>query len=324
MKKVLVTGAAGYLGARISKHLAESGHRVTVFDIFEPSEMDIWNSLMNEIIVGDIQDEKTISGLAEKQYDAIIHLISLDHHKSEATPNYISSINVMPTWNLLEKFKNTGLKTFVYFSTFHVYGKVPANIITEEFTLAPMNNYGLTHILSENICNYFNYSSDINCINVRLTNSYGSPIFKENNCWWLVINDLCRTAYKEKEIQLLSDGSSQRDFIHSSDICNAMELLINIEKLNTKNNTFNVSTGNTLTIWELANKVKSIYNKRYNIDLPIVLPDGITEHYAEVSSNKKKYTVDNSKLISLGFSINMTLETGIGEIFDYLENDYEK
>ena len=209
MKKVLVTGACGYLGARLSKYLAENGYSVTAFDSYDPSKYSRWTSLMEEVMVGDIRDEAAISNLAKKQTDVIIHLISLDHHKSKDNPNFVSSINVMPTWNLLDKFTKNGLGKFIYFSTIHVYGEIPNEIITEQHTPSPQTAYGLTHLLSENICNYFNEKTETNCINIRLSNTYGSPIFKENNCWWLVINDLCRTAFFETKIQLLSDGSPQ-------------------------------------------------------------------------------------------------------------------
>ena len=100
MNKVLITGACGYLGARLSKHLAKDGYRVTAFDSYDPSMYSQWTSLMEEIIVGDIRDENTIFDLAKKEFDVVIHLISLDHHKTEENPNFVSSINVMPTWNL--------------------------------------------------------------------------------------------------------------------------------------------------------------------------------------------------------------------------------
>ena len=134
----------------------------------------------------------------------------------------------MPTWNLLEHFTKNGLEKFIYFSTIHVYGNLPKETITEDYQLQPLNTYGLTHLLSENICNYYNDKTETDCINVRLSNSYGSPVFKENNCWWLVINDLCKTAIENSEIRLQSDGSPQRDFIHGDDIAHACEkILIN-------------------------------------------------------------------------------------------------
>ena len=320
MKKVLVTGSCGYLGARLSKHLAENGYSITAFDSFDPSDYSQWTSIMEEVIVGDIRDETTHSSLAEKQFDAAIHLISLDRHKSEDKPNFVSSINVMPTWNLLDKLTRYGLEKFIYFSTIHVYGKIPNKIITENHTLSPLNAYGLTHLLSENICNYFNIKTEINCINVRLSNSYGSPVFKENNCWWLVINDLCRTAYKENKIKLLSDGSPQRDFIHSSDVCRAVEIIINTKQNNIQNNTYHISSGETLTILELAHAVKAVYQERYNQDIQVILPNKIILDDPDTFSESERYVIDNSELNTLGFKPQTGLKNGIKEIFDYLEN----
>ena len=151
MKKVLVTGACGYIGSRLSKYLVETGYEVTAFDSFDPFKYRQWISLMDKVIIGDIRDEGIISDLAEKQFDVVIHLISLDHRKSEGNPNYVSSINVMPTWNLLDKLTKNGLKKFIYFSTIHVYGDLPNKIITEDQPLQPKNTYGLTHLLSEKI-----------------------------------------------------------------------------------------------------------------------------------------------------------------------------
>ena len=123
LKKVLITGAFGYLGARLSKYLAEIGYRVTAFGSKKPSNQYMeWLSFMDDVIVNDIRDNSIISKLADRNFDIVIHLISLDHNKSENEPDYVSSINVMPVWNLLDKFTKNGLKKFIYFSTIQVYG----------------------------------------------------------------------------------------------------------------------------------------------------------------------------------------------------------
>ena len=321
MKKVLITGACGYLGARLSKYLAEKEYDVTVFDRFDPSDYRKWTSLMEEVIVGDIRDERTISNLAKNNFDVVIHLISLDHHKSEENPNRVSSINVMPTWNLLDKLTKNGLKKFVYFSTIQVYGKIPNKIITEDHIPAPLNVYGLTHLLSESICNYFNEKTETDCINVRLSNSYGSPVFSENNCWWLVINDLCKTAYKENKIKLLSDGSPQRDFIHISDINRAIEILIEAE-YSLDNNIFHIASGETLTILEIANIIKDVFLERYSKKIPILLPKNSVSEYHDKLKDLESFVIDTTRIKEFGFQIKLDLNTGINSLFKYFEKNY--
>jgi len=323
LKKVLVTGACGYIGSRLSKYLVETGYGVTAFDSFDPFRYSQWISLMDKVIIGDIRDENIISDLTEKEFDVVIHLISLDHHKSEDNPNFVSSINVMPTWNLLDKLTKNGLKKFIYFSTIQVYGDLPNKIITEDQPPKPVNTYGLTHLLSENICNYFNDKAETNCINVRLSNSYGSPVFSESNCWWLVINDLCQTAFKHKKIKLLSDGTPQRDFIHGQDVCKAIEILINTRK-NINKNIFHIASGKTLTILELAHMVKEIYHRRYNIVIPVILKDdSISNDINTITMDNKFPIIDISRINNMGFIPGIDLSKGIGELFQYLEEIHE-
>ena len=318
-----MTGGCGYLGARLSKHLAGNGYDVTVFCRRDPRKYDGWTALMEEVIVGDIRDEASVSKLVKKDYDAVIHLISLDHRKSEGNVNLAASVNVIPTWNLLDKFAKRGLKKFIYFSTIHVYGKLPNEIITEGRTPSPQNVYGLTHLLSENICNYFNEKTTMTCINVRLSNSYGSPVFKENNCWWLVINELCKIAFEQNEIKLLSDGSPQRDFIHSSDICKAVEILIEAKEDELQETVFHIASEDTLTILELAHIVKRVYKERYHDKIPIYLSDNSISNELDNSNNVARYSFATTRIKKLGFDTQTNLETGINELFDYLEKHYE-
>jgi len=320
LNKVLITGACGYLGARLCKHLAKAGYRVTAFDSYDPSVHTQWVSLMDEIVVGDIRDESTVFDLADRNFDVVVHLISLDHFKSEENPSFVSSINVLPTWNLLDKLTQNGLDKFIYFSTIHVYGKLPRGTINEDYPQKPFNAYGLTHLLSENICNYYNNKTNTECINVRLSNSYGSPIFNENNCWWLVVNDLCKTAIEKNEIRLTSDGSPKRDFIHGDDVAGAIEVLIN-KKNNKRNNTFHIASGQTLTILEIAHRVKNVYTKIYDKDIDIILPDNSISEFLDQDSSKDidKFIISTNRLKNLGFKQGFDLELGIKEIFNYLK-----
>tara|TARA_B110000971_G_scaffold221921_1_gene271541 strand:+ start:4825 stop:5781 length:957 start_codon:yes stop_codon:yes gene_type:complete len=314
MSNILIIGASGYIGSRLSYSLAKEGNNITAVchsGILIDKE---WCSLMNQVVVRDITSKDAIEELTNQYYDTAIYLVSLDQKASNKIPEFVNSINVMPVWNLLEAFKiKKTLKRFIYFSTIHVYGKLPNVVIDESFAPKPQNPYGLTHLMAENISNMYNTTSDIQCINVRLSNSYGSPFFKENNCWWLVVNDICRMAFTEKRIVLKSNGSALRDFIHYEDIFNAIKSILS--KHSYDDNTFHLSSGTTNSILQIAEKVKHVFLNRYGESLPIILPDNCQVE----KKSTKIYTMSNKKLVSTGFKQNFSLEKGINELFNYLE-----
>ena len=313
MKTILITGACGYLGSRLVRYLSRN-YKIIALGTKYPNHRKEWLSLINEFIVGDIRDEKTIQSLLKKNVNFLIHLVSLNQRDSNTIPNYVSSINVSPTWNLLENFTKNGLEKFIYFSTIHVYGNELTGKIVESDKSFPYNFYSLSHYLSENILNYYNDTTKTDCINVRLSNSYGSPEFMENNCWWLVINDICQSAYNNNQIKLLSDGSPLRDFIHLNDVCSAVDILLKKERKDTVNNLVNISSGQTFTILELAKIVKNTFYKKYNKDIEI----STIENNGKI--NEGKMIICNDKLKKLGFNLDFKLEDGILDLFNYLEN----
>jgi UDP-glucose 4-epimerase len=199
-----------------------------------------------------------------------------------------------------------------------VYGRIPNTVIDESYPIATANVYGLTHLLSEQIVEHFNRNTKMNAISVRLSNSYGVPVFHENNCWWLAINDLCKSAIERKEIKLLSDGSPQRDFIHGNDVSDAIEVLLTKAEKQ-ENNIYNLSSGITFTIMELALIIKAEYFKRYKIETPIFTPEGIYNE-SEFKEPNEKYHISNEKLIKLGFQPKVRIGEGIQEIFSYFDN----
>ena len=321
MKKVLVTGGSGYLGARICQYLDKQGYFVTAFDRSAPVDQGNWLSSNSEVLIGDITEIDVIDRLSENDYDVVIHLVSLDHHESEQEPEKVAQINVMPAWNLLNRFSKKGLKTFIYFSTVHVYGRLEGRKIIESSSVLPRNAYALTHLMTENICDYYNKVSSINCINLRLSNSYGSPLFSENNCWWLVMNDLCRSAFYKKKISILSDGSPRRDFIHSSDICRTVEYFVNNTVETTMKNTYNLSSGISTSIYDLARTIKKIFKSRYGENIPIELKGEPIQGKLNKVDSSMDYAIDNTALQCLGLSPRTSIEDGIHELLEYFEQN---
>ena len=116
--------------------------------------------------------------------------------------------------------------------------------------------YMRLHIVCEDLLIKF---KKIKSYSLRLSNSFGMPVLK-NDCWWLVLNDFCRSAKIKGEIIIKSDGKPLRDFISLKDVSRVVEKLI-IKEFSFP--VINVCSGNTFSIKEIANKVsKNRYLKK--------------------------------------------------------------
>lgn len=316
--KILITGANGYLGARLTQHLVQQGHEVIASVRRSTDEQREWSNAIARVIVGDVRNPDVVQTLAESGAEVVIHTVSLDHKASQEQPIHdVLATNVAPAWNLLEAFAGKGLQKFLYFSTQQVYGRIAPEMIDEHYAPAPVNAYGTTHLMTEDVCAYFNTKKDMQCASIRLSNSFGAPVFRSNNCWWLVVNDFCRSAVEKRAITILSDGSPQRDFIAIADVCRAVHFLAEQHAL--PHSVYNLGSGTTLTILELAHKVADVFRADYGEDIPIVFADGTRSEHPP-SSSAPKFIYDTSRIRSLGYAPHTTLEDGIREVFHFLHH----
>ena len=314
--KVVVLGASGYIGSRLSLFLGNNGYEVFAFDKKQNKKADQWLKSIYNFTSIDIRDKKFVQQLQALNPDYIINLISLNHIDSEKNKSFANEINITPTFRLLEYLDTSDTIKYINLSTVQVYGN-QTGLIKETNHLKPNNYYSFTHKIREEICNYYNNKGNIRCINLRLSNSYGSPIFIENNCWWLVINDFCKSAIETKQILLSSDGSPQRDFIHGDNVCG---YILEILKDDNQFSTYNICSGVSKSIAEIAIKVREEASKKLSEDVEIV-----NKHNQKIDleskkpdvSNTKRY--DNSRLKDIKIN-GVSIDTGISEVLDYCLN----
>jgi len=313
LKKILILGGSGYLGSRLSYLLANEGNNVDVVSRSKVIKNKNWLEKINKVIIGDIRESKLLDSITNKSYDCLINLVSLDNNKSNKHPEFVNSVNVMPVWNLLELFnKKNNLNQFIYFSTIHVYDRSYSEISESSF-LNPKSKYGLTHLLSENIVNHYNSTTNITCLNLRLSNSYGSPYFSNIDCWNLVVNDFCKMAFYNNEIIINSDGTGLCDFVHFQDVFNAVSLLIIKNEL--EHNIFNLTSSISTSIYDLALLIKKIFKRRLNKDIVI---NRLVEKPVFF---KNDLTFKNDRFKKIGLDLEVDLESGINELIDYFENE---
>ena len=312
--RILVVGA-GYLGLGIAHYLIDSGHEVYLFGRKKPDLA--WIDQLT-FIQGDIRNHDDVLTLSALNVEAIVYSISLNHHESEKDIGDALVTNVEPVWNLLEATREQRSK-FIYLSTMQVYGSRTDKIL-ESDPLQPSNHYGLTHLLAESIgLRYENAKRKT--FNLRLSNAYGPPESPDSDCWWLVVNDLCRSSYLDKKIDIVSDGSPMRNFIYNRDVYRAVEhLLINSEENNGA--TLNLAGTTTFSILELALIVIDVYQSRYDDQIQLQVQGETVDplELSDLHQNLSRFEVDVSNLNQLGFFPAIDLRTGILKFYEYFES----
>lgn len=315
--RYLIVGISGYLGGALASYLISNGHEVHGIYRTRPKDESFVLPLMDSLIQGDIVCAETMKAALEAKPEIVIYAASQNHNQSEF--NYQKSINldVAPVMELGRQLSScAGFRKFIYFSTFQVYGKIlPRQIITEDTAVNPVNMYGFTHLMSEIALKFLSEVKGLNVTILRLANAYGAPIFSSANCWWLVINDLCLMAFRDRKILLKSDGSPQRDFIHLHDVCKVVQGISMVNDNDMK--ILNLASGETVTILELAFMVANLYKKKKGVEIPVITPNGV----AVDAIKTDKFQVQINPIVQKLFkNSSRSLEDGIMEVFSYIEN----
>jgi UDP-glucose 4-epimerase len=312
--RILISGASGYLGSRLCKALNKHHHIIALTR--NPDKFNHFNEkIANEIIILKSFDYNFLEKVIDSKPEIFIHLISLDSKNSNSNPLNSFDVNVGNTFKLLNHLKDSKtLKKFIYFSTIHVYNSSLEKI--DELTKPNPNNfYSLTHFLSEEIINYFNKEANFKCINLRLSNSYGEPVFENENCWKLVVNELVKTANEKKVISLNGEGLTSRDFIHYSDVCDAINKLIILNNSKFNHNTYNLSSGNSLLLIELA----ELINKEFKGEIKISIKSNET-YLPSTKKNISKTTYSNQRIKSLIKFNPISVSEGLFKMMKELKN----
>lgn len=282
--KILITGGLGNLGSWITEHLLDSGFEVTTFS---SRDRDVLRERAFERVFGEVENERDLERLfsgKSSSWDAVIHLASVNEADEPNYPQRALAVNALGTRNLLQALAGNGgngggrAAHFIYFSTFHVYGLSAGEVREDAAFPSPKNDYASTHLFAEYYVKQFYSSHKIPFTIFRLTNSYGCPKQLNNSKWYLVLNDLARTAAEQKIIKLSSNGRPRRDFVWMKDVCSAVEKCV---RKGAANDVFNLGGGASVTMSEVAETVKKAYEDLYSLPIEIQKNESDTKRHDE-------------------------------------------
>lgn len=209
--KILVTGAAGFLGGHVVSQLLEDGCEVTSFDQ-KPAGGDVRS------IIGDLVDAAAVSD-AVAGHDVVCHIGAIgDVYLAASDPGLAASVNVLGSTNVGLAAAKAGARV-VYASTWEVYGPPQYEPIDEDHPCAPDHPYNITKLAGEKMLLAADHLDGVPVLALRLGTSYG-PGLRPNS----VFRIFCDKARKGEPITIMGDGSQSRQFTHAHDIARAFSL----------------------------------------------------------------------------------------------------
>ena len=302
MKKIFITGGAGYVGSKLVPKLLDLGYEVTVLDLMIYGEEVLENHEKLNKVKGDIRDipllEKIIPG-----HNSLIHLACISNDPSfELNPTLGKSINLDAFEPLVKICVKNDINKFIYASSSSVYGIKKEKNVTEDMELEPLTDYSRFKGDCEKILNSYKSDSFITTT-IRPSTVCG---YARRQRLDLVVNILTNHAFHNREIKVFG-GDQLRPNVHIDDMVNSYLAVLSAESQKINGQIFNVGFKNQ-SVNELANDVKEIIGD----DVKIINTKSDDNRSYHVSSEKIKET--------LGFETKYSVKDAVVD----LKNAFQK
>ena len=305
MRKVIVTGGAGFIGTHLVRKLLDSKIEVTVIDrsgqrLLNTTDV---NTDYLKVITADVISalEKQLVSLDD--YDVLFHLAGVSIvSESVKNPENDLRANLLSTFNLLEGLRsNKNPPAIIFTSSAAVYGNPRRIPIEENDPTLPLSPYGVSKLAAERYIDIYCKLYNISGASLRIFSVYG-PEDKR------VVHDIFRKLEDDPDrLFLLGDGSQERDFIYVDDVARA--LLHAAEHAPKKGEVYNVASGKSIRVSQLAKEICKVLGVNPEIEYANKdRPDDPDISVANVDRLKK-----------LGFECDISLQEGIHLIHEQKE-----
>jgi UDP-arabinose 4-epimerase len=287
---VLVVGGAGYIGSHVCKALKEDGFEPVVYD--DLSNGHEWAVKWGPLVKGDISDANALDTVFTKyQPKGVIHLASyIDVKESMNNPQKYYQNNVEGTRRLLEAMVRHKLYQIVFSSSAAVYGHPTKTPILEDFAGQPINEYGKTKWLAEQLLSDFYKTDQLRSVSLRYFNAAGADasagIGEAHNHETHLIPLTIAAALEKRPIKIFGadhptpDGTPIRDYIHVSDLAKAHVLALKWLMNGGTKISLNLGSGKGYSVKEIIDAIEQLVGPitreitpRNSYDPPILIAD---------------------------------------------------
>ncbi len=297
IKKVLITGGAGYVGSALVPSLLEKGYEVVVYDLYIYGDVfkDIKEKKLTQV-KADIRDKAKLIEAA-KGCDTIIHLACISNDPSfELDPELGKSINYDAFFNVIEAARQNKAKKLIYASSSSVYGLKSEKNVREDAELEPLTDYSKFKADCERA---LHKTKDVEWVIIRPATVCGyAPRLRLD----LVVNILAINALVNRKIKIFG-GEQLRPNLNIKDMVRAYELLLEAPWEKIRHKTFNAGYQN-LKVSEIAKLAQKLCGK--NIQMEVV-----------PTNDNRSYHINSDKIKKvLGFTPKFTVEEAVQSLID--------
>ncbi|RDY27404.1 dTDP-glucose 4,6-dehydratase [Romboutsia weinsteinii] len=317
MKKILITGGAGFIGSNFVRHMVKKYKDYMIVNLDKltyAANLNSLNDIVNypnyKFVEGDIADREFIFNLFEEEKFNIIVNFAAESHvdRSVEDPGIFITTNVVGTQVLLDASKEYEVERYHQVSTDEVYGDLPLDrsdlFFTEDTPLNPSSPYSASKASADFLVSAYNRTFGLPTTISRCSNNYGPYHFPEK-----LIPLIISRASKNQFIPVYGDGQNIRDWLHVYDHCSAIDLIIHKGKVG---EVYNIGGHNEKTNIEVVKTILKDLNK----------PESLIMYVKDRPGHDLRYAIDASKLENeLGWKAEYNFETGIEQTIKwYLDN----
>lgn len=309
--RVLVTGAAGFIGSHLVQRLVLDGHEVVGFDNFSTGYQRNIDRIDGdfEFNQGDLRNEDDVRR-AVRGVDLVYHQGALASvPRSIADPQTTFAVNVTGTLNLLVAARDAGVRRLVFASSSSVYGDSPVSPKHEGLTPNPLSPYAVSKLSAEQLCTVFNDLYDIETVSLRYFNVFG-PYQDPESPYAAVIPKFLRALADGERPVVFGDGEQSRGFTYVDDVVNGNMLAGIVPSAAGK--VMNVAADRSVSVNAALAMICGLLDRPVEADHQPPRPGEIRDSRADLSLARDV----------LGFELQVPFEDGVARTVDAFPRVY--